>query len=67
MAEGTPLEMPTDDYIGTPVTATDANEPPAAPKLTYTLSGTDAASFSIDRPDGTVVEQQGQAGLRDQG
>ena len=44
----------------TPLTATDANEPPAmradlgSLNLTYTLSGTDAASFLIDRTDGTV-------------
>ena len=46
--------------IGTPVTATDAD----ADALTYTLGGTDAASFDIDavlRP----VDDQGSLGLRD--
>ena len=41
-------------YIGDAVTATDANELSDEPKLTYTLSGTDAASFDIDRPDGRL-------------
>ena len=41
-------------YIEEAVTATDANELPGEPKLTYTLSGTDAASFDIDRPDGQL-------------
>ena len=56
VAEGTAAgeyinDAPADPAAG-PVTATDANEDPAV--LTYTLSGTDAASFDIDRPDGQL-------------
>ena len=41
--------------IGALVEATDANEPTNNPVLTYTLSGTDAASFDIDRSDGQLA------------
>ena len=57
VAEGTVAGMQINDTAAAdpaPVVATDANEPPDDPKLTYTLSGTDAASFSIDRPSGQL-------------
>ena len=48
--------------IGAPVAASDADD--AA--LTYTLSGTDAASFDIDRATGQL-KTKADLGLRDQG
>ena len=40
--------------VGAPVTATDANEDDAG-KLTYDLSGADAASFNIDKMTGQIT------------
>ena len=56
VAEGTPAGMEINDAAGdtdaAPVTATDANT--ADPVLTYTLGGTDAASFDIGRLTGQL-------------
>ena len=48
--------------IVAPVEAMDTNN---GTFLTYTLSGTDAASFDIVRADRPVADQ-GRAGLRDE-
>ena len=44
----------TDMNIGTAVSATDEDTLPSADTLTYTLSGTDAASFDIDSSSGQI-------------
>lgn len=44
----------TDTNIGTAVSATDEDTLPSADTLTYTLSGTDAASFDIDSSSGQI-------------
>ena len=47
-----PDNTPSGQYIGNPVSATDAD---TADTLTYTLVGTDAASFDIDRNSGQLL------------
>ena len=50
---------PTVDNVGSPVTATDANND----KLTYTLGGTDAASFKIEQDDpSTTGDDEDESG-----
>ena len=48
-------ETPADQPIGVPVTATDAE----GDTLTYSLSGTDAASFTIDTDNGQLKTSAG--------
>ena len=54
-ATGTAINDAADDTDNDPVAATDANEGTGDPHtLTYTLSGTDAASFGIERDSGQL-------------
>ena len=53
-----PRSAPAEADIGNPVTATDADP---GDTLTYSLVGTDAASFGIDRSTGQLLTRQGVA------
>lgn len=50
-----PEHSPADTPVGSPVAATDGDGDP----LTYTLAGTDAASFSIDASTGQIYTADG--------